>query len=107
MPEETIADTVAYFGVPPEGSARFNDFVEERLGERPVQACYGIGDAAVAALKRNGITKAWQLMGLVLYTPKEDVVKKLEDPEFAGVPKGWGKRVALSLLMNHQKHQSS
>ena len=68
---ENINALVEAFGPAPD-STSFDDIVDSRLGERPVTDVYGIGPASAASLEKNGITKAWQLLGPVLYMPKDD-----------------------------------
>mmetsp|Transcript_14784 Transcript_14784/g.46084 ORF Transcript_14784/g.46084 Transcript_14784/m.46084 type:complete len:109 (-) Transcript_14784:219-545(-) len=102
---ETVAVLVEAFGPAPE-SASFDDIVDSRLGERPVSDVYGIGPKSAETLAEHGITKAWQLLGPLLYMPKEDVLDFLKNKETAGVAPGKVRECALCLAMNFQKHNS-
>ena len=100
---ENINALVEAFGPAPD-STSFDDIVDSRLGERPVTDVYGIGPASAASLEKNGITKAWQLLGPVLYMPKDDIKAFLTDKETAGVAPGKVRECVLSLIMNFKKY---
>jgi len=103
--DDTIASLVAAFtGDKPIESANFDNFVDQRMGERGVLDVHGIGPVSAKNLKKNGITKAWQLLGPLLYMNTEDVLAFFKDPETCGVAGGKAKECILCLAKNFQKH---
>jgi len=102
----TIANLVAAYGNPPKSELEFDDFVNTRMGERSVMDVPGIGAVAAKKLERNGITKAWQLLGPVLYMTTEEVLDFFTNPETCGVAPSKARHIVLSLVMNFQRHNA-
>jgi len=100
--EHTLDELIEYFtpnncGMEEE---HFCQFVACRLGERPVSALVGINESTALHLAELGIHKAWQLLGSVLNSKKEETVEMLVG---LGISSSHAKRIAYGLLLNFQR----
>lgn len=77
-------------------------FVQTRPGDRPVTDVYGVGPLAAENLKVYGITKAWQLIVLVLSNLDEAVDNLIH----FGVPSYSAKSCAATLVACWNYHMS-
>mmetsp|Transcript_22268 Transcript_22268/g.35919 ORF Transcript_22268/g.35919 Transcript_22268/m.35919 type:complete len:108 (-) Transcript_22268:366-689(-) len=81
-------------------SDNFNAFVASRMGEQSVSALFGISDKTTEKLAGLGIHKAWQLLGSVLNSKKEETVDMLLG---LGISTSYAKRIAFGLLLNFRR----
>jgi hypothetical protein len=102
LDEPTLDELIEYFAVASAlESTLFQAFVECRMAEKPVTALFGIAGEAAKKLSKYNIYKAWQLLGYVINSKKEDTVPFLIEH---GVSAAYAKRVAYGLLLNFRKN---
>ena len=102
MPGPQIQELVDFFHDPKTlESPKYKAFVTQRLKEKDVLEVYGVGDAAAEKLAKKGITKAWQLLGYVLNTNKEDTLEFLKKH---GVASAFVKPAAFTLVQYYKKY---